>query len=77
MKVLKAKPWIGKKLSCTKCGCQFRLEKGDRVAQCCEQDDCFRDDRGRVCPIHFMVGCPGCKCRIQFEIRQSSRSIRS
>lgn len=61
------KPWLKKVLECRQCECMFMLNIGDNVLQNCRRDNCFRDDYGVSCPIHFVATCPNCKSEIDFE----------
>lgn len=52
--------WIGKKIDCEECGCQFVIEKGDRkkiIKQKVKKG-------GKLRGIDYIISCPVCRHQI-------------
>jgi hypothetical protein len=44
--------WVGRKIVCQQCNCEFQLEEGDKVT--------VTGDRDHECSINATVNCPTC-----------------
>ncbi len=56
----KAPKWIGKKLECKECNCQFVIVVGDKVRTLSGGGNSFED--GRYSWSEYRIKCPNKKC---------------